>query len=50
MDKYELIEKLRNLDEVTLIDLLGVTSDQIVDAFLDVIDERDAYIRQEIEE
>ena len=33
MDKVELIEKLRTLDEVVLIELLGVTSTEIVDAF-----------------
>lgn len=33
----ELIEELRHIDEVTLLELLGLTSDDIVDAFLDRI-------------
>lgn len=35
----ELITELRNLDEVTLLEILGVTSDDLVDAFLDRIQE-----------
>lgn len=50
MDKVELIEKLRTLDEVVLIELLGVTSTEIVDAFLDTIYERYNYIHEQIEE
>ena len=39
MDKQELLDRLRNEDEVTLLELLEVTSDQLVDKFLDEIDE-----------
>lgn len=39
MNKIELIEQLREVDEVTLLELLGLTSDDIVDAFLDKIAE-----------
>ena len=37
MDKFELLEQLRHLDEVTLLELLEVCSDDIVDRFLDRI-------------
>jgi len=50
MDKAELIEKLRKIDETLLLDLLEITSDDIVDAFLDRITEREDYLRYETEE
>lgn len=50
MDRAELIEKLRGLDETLLLDLLSLTSSEICDAFLDRIEEREEYIRNEIEE
>jgi hypothetical protein len=50
MNKVELIERLRQLDEVLLIELLEITSTEIIDAFLDKIDEREAHIRHEIED
>jgi hypothetical protein len=37
--KFELIEELRRVDEVTLLELLGITSDELVDAFLDKIED-----------
>lgn len=39
MDKIELITALREIDEVTLLELLGLTTDDLVDAFLDKINE-----------
>lgn len=39
MNKIELIQHLRNEDEVVLLEILELTSDQIVDKFLDEIDE-----------
>ena len=33
-------DKLKDLDEVTLIELLGVNTEQIVDAFEDIIEDR----------
>lgn len=39
MNNKELIEALRNIDEVVLLELLGVNSDEIVDAFLDLIED-----------
>lgn len=39
MNKQELLQHLRNEDEVVLLEILELTSDQIVDKFLDEIDE-----------
>lgn len=39
MNKIELLEALRCLDEISLLELLEVNSDDLVDAFLDKIDE-----------
>lgn len=39
VDKLELITALRQLDEITLLELLEVNSDELVDAFLDKIDD-----------
>lgn len=50
MDKAELIEYLHSVDEVTLVELLNLTSTEIVDAFLDKIDERKEYIYKSIED
>jgi len=49
MTKTDLLEKLRAIDELTLIDLLGVTSDEIVDAFLDLIEQRTEYLVKQVE-
>lgn len=35
----DLLEKLRSLDEVTLLELLDLNSSEIVDAFLDKIED-----------
>jgi len=50
MDKAGLLEELKKLDEVLLLELLELTSEDIVDAFLDKIAERETYIRHEIED
>jgi hypothetical protein len=50
MTKQELLLKLRNTEETLLIELLDLTSDQIVDAFLDRIMERYNYIHDKYEE
>lgn len=50
MNKIELIEKLRKLDEVTLLELLDVNAEELVDAFLDKIDDRIEYLYQQVEE
>jgi hypothetical protein len=39
MSKTELINALREIDEITLLELLELTSDDLVDAFLDKIDD-----------
>ena len=50
MNYIELLFELRQLDELTLVDLLGLTSDEIVDAFIDKIDEQQTKIRRAIQE
>lgn len=50
MNKQELLEKLEKLDEVLLIELLNLNSQEIIDAFLDRIAEREDFIRHEIED
>lgn len=35
----EVLNQLRRLDEITLMELLEITSDDLVDAFLDKIEE-----------
>lgn len=50
MNRAELLEKLKKLDEVLLLELLELTSEDVVDAFLDRIAERETYIRHEVEE
>jgi len=49
MNRAELLDRLKNLDEVLLLDLLGLTSEDLVDAFLDTIEEREEYIRDQLE-
>lgn len=50
MSRIELVEKLRNVDEVLLLELLNITSDEIVDRFIDKIVDNELRIRKEIEE
>lgn len=51
MNFQELLRKLRDEDEVVLLDILELKSDQIVDAFLDEIEDRaDQLIRKYEEE
>ncbi len=50
MDKAELLEKLRKLDEVLLLELLEITSEELVDAFLDKIEENETRLRNETED
>lgn len=49
MDRAELLEKLKKLDEVLLLELLEITSEEIVDMFIDKIDEKENYIRHEMD-
>lgn len=39
MKLYELTEKLKLLDEVTLLEVLELTSEDIIDAFMDRIED-----------
>lgn len=50
MDKIELLEKLRNVDEVTLMEVLGITSDDLVDAFLDKINAKLTWLYKQFNE
>lgn len=50
MSRVELIEKLRSYDEVILLELLEITSEDIVDRFIDKIVENEFRIRKEIKE
>lgn len=40
MTKSDLLEKLRNEEETLVLELLNISSEEIVDAFIDKIDER----------
>lgn len=46
----ELKEKLERLDEITLMELLGLTSEDIVNRFEDVIEYKQEYLRNELYE
>lgn len=48
--KLELLQKLKKLDEVLLMELLEITSEELVDAFLDKIDDKLSYIYAQLEE
>jgi len=50
MDKIELLDKLRSTDEITILELLNITSTDLVDAFLDKIDEREDYLYKNLED
>lgn len=40
-DTYaDIMQRLKHLDEISLIELLDLTSDEIVDRFQDIIEER----------
>jgi hypothetical protein len=49
MNHIELLEELRHIDEVTLLELLEITSEELVDTFRDRILEKDEFIRKEIQ-
>lgn len=50
MTKQELLEKLRAEEETLLLELLNISSDEIVDAFLHKVEERYKYISQQYED
>lgn len=45
----ELKEALKRLDEVTLLELLGIQSDDLVERFDDVIENKQEYLTKEIQ-
>ena len=45
----ELKEALKRLDEVTLLELLGIQSDDLVERFDDVIEKKQEYLTKEID-
>ena len=45
----ELLERLRQLDEITLVEELGLTAEDIVDRFSDIIESRQDKLRQIVE-
>ncbi len=50
MNKQELIERLRKTEETLLLELLDISSEELIDAFLDKIDERLEYLVRQLEE
>lgn len=46
----ELINKLKNIEETTLLELLDISSEELVDAFLDKIEDRLNYIYEQLQE
>jgi hypothetical protein len=46
----ELLDKLRKWDEVSLMELLGLTADDIVDRFEDIIETKQEEIREYFDE
>ena len=50
MDKQELLEKLKGVDEVTLLELLEINSSELVDMFLDRIEEKIDYLYGQVGE
>ena len=50
MDKQELLEKLKEVDEVTLLELLEINSTELVDAFLDKIEDKIDYLYGQVGE
>ena len=45
----ELKEALKRLDEVTLLELLGIQSDALVERFDDVIEKKQEYLIKELD-
>ncbi len=49
MSKFELLELLRKTEETLLLELLDISSEELVDAFADRIEERLSYIYGQIQ-
>lgn len=50
MSKQELLEKLKQVDEVLLLELLEIHSDELVDMFLDKIEDKLPYLYDQFPE
>lgn len=50
MNKSQLLTKLRKTEETLLLELLEITSEELVDAFLDKIDEKLTYLYEQVGE
>ena len=50
MDKQELLEKLKQVEETILLELLEINSTELVDAFLDKIEEKLDYLYGQVGE
>lgn len=46
----EVKEKLKQLDETILLELLNISSEQLVDRFEDLIEDREDYFVKDLEE
>jgi hypothetical protein len=44
MELDEVLEQLRSVDEVTILELLDITTEDILERFIDVVQERQEYI------
>jgi hypothetical protein len=47
---HELLEHLKKLDEVTLLEILDISSEEIVDRFTDLIEKKIDYLEAEFED
>lgn len=45
----EIAERLKQIDEITLLEILGITSEDIVDRFGDIVEERADSLQQHID-
>jgi hypothetical protein len=50
MSLVHLLEKLRKVDEITLMELLEISSSELVDAFVDKIVEREEHLYGQVGE
>lgn len=46
----ELSDKLKGMDEITLLELLNITAEDIVDRFQDTIEDNAEYLIREVED
>lgn len=46
----ELIEKLKREDEITLLELLEINSEMIIERFSDIIEEKQDYLEESIDD